>query len=56
MFVIHDLDHTEICADLEVLSGQMKVAGYELDSKLLLHDIEEREKKVDYVTRAQPCI
>jgi hypothetical protein len=47
---------TEICADLEVLSGQMKVAGYELDSKLLLHDIEQREKKVDYVTRAQPCI
>jgi hypothetical protein len=34
----------------------MKVAGYELDSKLLLHDIEQQEKKVYYVIRAQPCI
>jgi hypothetical protein len=28
----------------------MKVAGYELDPKLLLHDVEQWEKKVDYVT------
>lgn len=35
----------EIYAKLEALSGQMEAAGYVPDTKCVLHDVEEEQKK-----------
>ncbi len=46
-FVVEDQDHpqmVEIHAELKRLSGLMNDTGYVLDTKYVLHDVEEKEK------------
>lgn len=47
-FLVRDRSHPqmeEIYAKLEALSGQMEAAGYVPDTKCVLHDVEEEQKK-----------
>jgi hypothetical protein len=48
-FVVDDQDHpeiAEICAKLKRLSGEMKNVGYVLDTKFVLHDVDEEERQL----------
>jgi hypothetical protein len=47
-FVVGDGSHPQkenVYAKVEVLSRQMKEAGYKLDTNLVLHDVEEEQKE-----------